>query len=264
MITQPQVPSKIAIGRQLRHCPSVRCLGVKTNLSDYSPAELALIRNAAKIYFPTKLLAEALDALGKPIFPSIQTHRYAGDKILQTHLFQLLGLPMPRTKVYYGPRQQCCILKDFSLPLIAKVPRNSSRGLGVWLIRTKEQLHRYLDLGHPAYIQEYLSICRDLRVVVLGQKIIHAYWREAPSGEFRTNVACGGRVSFADAPDAALDLALAAAKRCRFDHVGFDFCEHQGRLHLLEANMTFGLKGFYAAGLNYHDILKSMVEADAL
>ncbi|HDQ40742.1 MAG TPA: RimK family alpha-L-glutamate ligase [Desulfonatronum sp.] len=260
MVTQQQNPQKIAIGRQLRHCSSVFCLGARTNLSDYSADELALIREAPKIYFPTGLLAEPLAALGKLTFPSIQTYRFAGNKILQTHLFQLLGLPMPRTRVYYGPRQQTRIAQDFSLPLIAKVPRNSSRGLGVFLIRTQAELQGFIAADHPAYIQEYLPITRDLRVVILGRRIVHAYWRQAPPEDFRSNVSQGGRISFADVPASALELALDAAKRCGFDHVGMDLCEHGGRFFFLEANMTFGLKGFRVAGLDFKAILRDMVE----
>lgn len=253
---------KISIGRQLRHCPFVRCLGARTNLSDYSPEELALILEAPKIYFPTGLLAEPLAALGKPTFPSVQTYRFAGNKILQTHLFHLLGLPMPRTRLYYGPRQQAQILQDFSLPLIAKVPRDSSKGLGVHLVQTAKELQEYLDLGHPAYIQEYLPIVRDLRVVILGRRIIHAYWREAPPGDYRSNVARGGRISFSDLPREALDLAQQSAVRCGFDHVGLDICEHKGLFYLLEANMVFGLEGFRRAGLDFRGILKNMVESN--
>lgn len=255
---------KLAIGRQLRHCPSVRCLGPRTNLSDYSAEELALIREAPKVYFPTGLLADPLAALGKPIFPSIQTYHFVGDKIRQTRLFQLLGLPMPRTEIYYGPRQQNRILTDFGLPLIAKVPRCSSKGLGVSLIRTRQELADYLSRVHPAYIQEYLPIHRDLRVVVLGRRVVHAYWRDAPPGDFRSNVARGARISLDGLPEVALELALETAVRCGFDHVGLDLCEHAGRFFLFEANMTFGLEGFRIAGLDFKTILKDMVESNVL
>lgn len=260
MPTQDLPARKIAIGRQLRHCPSVLCLGARSNLAHYTSEERILIRRAPKIYFPTGLLAEPLAALGKPMYPSIQTHRFAGDKILQTRLFELLELPTPRTAIAYGPRQKSRIPEDFDLPLIAKVPRNSSRGLGVRLIRTREQLMFYLEQNTPAYIQEYLPLTRDLRVVIVGQRILNAYWREAPPGEFRNNVARGGRISFRDIPSAALDLALTTARWCGFDHVGMDICEHQDRHLILESNMTFGLEGFRAAGLDYPAILRTMVE----
>ena len=45
-----------------------------------------------------------------------------------------------------------------------------------------------------AYIQTYLPIDRDIRVVVIGDKVVHSYWRVAPKGEFRTNVATGGHI----------------------------------------------------------------------
>jgi len=263
-LVPPEKTPKLAIGRQLRHCPSVRCLGPRTNLSDYSAEELTLIREAPKIYFPTGLLADPLAALGKPTFPSIQTYRYAGDKIRQTRLFQLLGLPMPRTAIYFGPRQQDRILTDFDLPLIAKVPRRSSKGLGVYLVKTRQELADYLRRVHPAYVQEYLAIHRDLRVVVLGRRVVHAYWRNAPPGDFRCNVAQGARISLNGVPEAALSLAMKTAVHCGFDYVGLDFCEHEGRFLLLEANMNFGLKGFHAAGLDFKAILKDMVESDVL
>lgn len=240
----------------------MRCLGPRTNLADYSAQELALIREAPKVYFPTGLLAEPLAALGKPTFPGIQTYRFAADKIRQTRLFQLLGLPMPRTRVYYGPRQQDRILTDFGLPLVAKVPRRSSRGLGVYLIRTRRELADYLEQGHPAYIQEYLPLHRDLRVVVLGRRVVHACWRDPPPGDFRGNVSRGARISLDGLPEAALALARETAVRCGFDYVGLDLCEHEGRFLFLEANMSFGLEGFRVAGLDFKAILRKMVEGD--
>ncbi|SDB45048.1 ribosomal protein S6--L-glutamate ligase [Desulfonatronum thiosulfatophilum] len=251
---------KIAIGRQLRHCPSVHCLRTHGNLSDYTEQELELIRQAPKIYFPTILMAEALSAIGKPIFPSIQTIRYAGDKIRQTQLFQLLGLPMPRTRIYYGPRQKNSILDDFSFPLVAKVPRNSSKGRGVSLIRNQDELDRYTCLPHPAYIQEYLPIRRDIRIVILGGKPVHAYWRESCEGEFRTNISQGGKVVLEPVPDKALELAVQTAVKCRFDLVALDICVYSDQVYLLEANMTFGMDGFKAAGLDFRAMLRDMVE----
>ncbi|GAB6060410.1 ATP-grasp domain-containing protein [Desulfonatronum parangueonense] len=252
--------AKIGIGRQLRHCPSVHCLRVRGNLSDYSSKELELIRKASKIYFPTILMAEALSAMDKPIFPSIQTIRYAGDKIRQTQLFQLLGLSIPRTRIYYGPRQKKVILDDFTFPFIAKVPRNSSKGQGVSLIQNQDQLERYTHLPHPAYIQEYLPIRRDIRIVVLGRKPVHAYWREARAGEFRTNISQGGKVVLDPVPEKALKLAMQTAVECRFDLVGLDVCLYGGEAYLLEANMTFGMDGFKKAGLDFRAILRDMVE----
>jgi ribosomal protein S6--L-glutamate ligase len=100
---------------------------------------------------------------------------------------------------------------------------------------------------------------RDLRVVILGKRIVHAYWKESAPGEFRTNVAKGGRITLDPVPEGILNLALDVAIRCSFDFVGLDMCEHQGKVLILEANMNFGTQGFKEAGINYRELLCNMV-----
>lgn len=205
------------------------------------------------------MYAELFTAMGKEIFPSIQTYRFVGDKIKQTLLFQLNRLPVPRTGFYYGPRQQKMITRDFSYPFIAKTARFSSRGLGVKLIRNKNQLDGYLENNRPAYIQEYLHGCKDYRVVIAGKKIIHSYQRIARNSEFRANVSLGADFKFQDIPQPVTELALRASKLCNFNYTGIDVCESNGTYYLLEANMKFGTLGFETAGLDFKKILCSLV-----
>ena len=81
-------------------------------------------------------------------------------------------------------------------------------GRDVFLVQNKSDLQEYLNVHTPAYIQAYLPIDRDIRVVVINGKIVHAYWRVAAPGEFRSNVAMGAKVVLDPVPDRALDLAL--------------------------------------------------------
>ena len=249
----------IALEARLRNCKNVRTLGVRPNFSDYSPREAELIRQANKIYYPTTFYADLFDTVGKPTFPSYHTYKCVQDKIKQTALFQLLDLPHPRTRVFYGKRQKSTILDHFPFPFIAKIPRGSALGRGVFLIQNDAELREYLDQVTPAYIQEYRPIKRDIRVVVIGKRIIHAYWRIAPPNEYRSNLAVGGRISLDHVPDAARDLALQVAHSCRWDDVGIDICEHNGRFYVLEANMKYGKEGFRQAGLDYHRLMESMI-----
>lgn len=249
----------IALEARLRNCKNVRTLGVRSNFSDYSPREAELIRQANKIYYPTTFYADLFDTIGKPTFPSYHTYKCVQDKIKQTALFELLDLSHPRTRVFYGKRQKSTILDHFSFPFIAKIPRGSALGRGVFLIQNESGLRDYLDQVTPAYIQEYLPIERDIRVVVIGNRIIHAYWRIAPPNEYRSNLAVGGRISLDSVPEAARDLALKVAQACHWDDVGIDICEHKGRFYVLEANMKYGKEGFRQAGLDYHRLMESMI-----
>ena len=244
----------------MRSCRNVRTIGVRPNFTDYSEREAQWIREADKIYYPTVFYADLFDSVGKLTFPSYHTYKCVQDKIKQSALFQLAGLPHPRTRVFYGSRQKSSISKHFTFPCIAKEPRGSAMGRGVFLIRNDTDLEAYTHDRHVAYIQQYLPIDRDIRVVVVGGRVIHAYWRIAGDGEFRTNVALGGRISLDSVPEAALSLALRAAGVCGWDDVGLDICCHEGRYILLEANMKYGKEGFRAAGINYYQVMEKMID----
>jgi ribosomal protein S6--L-glutamate ligase len=250
----------IALEARLKNCKNVVILGVRPNFSDYSRTEADLIRNAEKIYYPTAFYAELFDAVGKKTFPSYHNYKCVQDKIKQTALFNLLDIPHPRTRVFYGKRQKNSICEYFQFPFIAKIPRGSAMGRGVYLIRNREDLDSYISRSNVAYIQEYLPSDRDIRVVVIGDRVVHAYWRIAPSGEFRSNVAVGATISLDPVPKNVLDLALDIAQRCRWDDVGIDIIEHDKNLYVLEGNMKFGKEGFRKAGIDYIKLMESMIE----
>ena len=249
----------VALERRLRCCRSVITLGVKPNLEDYCPADQERIRQAEKIYYPSTYYAELFTAMGKSIFPSINNYHCAQDKIRQTTLFGLLGIPHPYTRFFFGRRQKERILEYFDFPFVAKVPRGSARGRGVFLIRDASQLAEYCRCCHPAYIQHYLPVEHDMRVVVVGGRVMHAYWRISKADDFRTNVALGGRIVLDSVPQAAIDLALHTARVCGWNDVGLDICLHRDRFFVLEANMKYGREGFRQAGLDYDGMMEELI-----
>lgn len=250
----------VALEGRLRRCRNVITLGVKTNFTDYNQEDARLIRDATRIYYPTVFYADLFDAMGKSTFPSYHTYKCVQDKIKQTALFELLGIPHPSTRVFYGKRQKGTILRFFRYPFVGKVPRGSAMGRGVHLIRNDEDLHRYLQGEHPAYIQAYLPHDRDMRIVIIGDRVVHAYWRVNPPEDFRSNVAVGGRIALNAVPQAALELALRTARLCGWNDVGIDICEHAGGFVVLEANMKYGKEGFKAAGIDYTEMMENLIE----
>jgi ribosomal protein S6--L-glutamate ligase len=249
----------IALEHRLQRCRNVRTLGVRANFGDYSAEERRLIREAPTVYYPSPFYADLLDSMGKRLFPSYHTYKCVQDKIKQTAMFQLLQVPHPRTRVYYGRRQKSRITEDFDFPLVGKIPRGSALGRGVFLIRDRNQLARYCRPAHPAYIQEYLPLDRDIRVVVVGQRVVHAYWRVAAPGEFRSNLGAGGRVELENVPPEAVALALETARRCGWNDVGLDIVCHEGRYLVLEGNMKYGKEGFRRAGIDYVLLMEEMI-----
>lgn len=251
---------RVALERRLRHCKNVITLGVRTNLSDYEDWQRELIRESDIILYPTAFYADIFDTMGKRTFPNYHTYKYTMDKIKQTALFNLLKIPHPRTRVFYGNHQKSKILDYFDFPFVAKIGRGSALGRGIFLIRNEADLEEYNQLGRTAYIQEYFEIDRDLRVVLIRGQVILAYWRIALPGEFRSNVSQGATISFDDIPEEGLDVAKNTARLCQLDDVGLDICFCNGRYWVLEANMKFGREGFRRAGIDYYELMDEMIE----
>ncbi len=87
-------------------------------------------------------------------------------------------------------------------------------------------------------MQELVPPCGyDLRVVVAGGEVVGSVRRLAAPGEWRTNVALGGRRLPASVPAPARGLALAAAAALGADLVGVDLLPLQnGGWTVLELN----------------------------
>lgn len=249
----------IAIGARLKQFPEINTLGLRPNFKDYSIQEQEQILAAPKIYYPTLFYADLFNVMGKPTFPSYHTYKFALDKIKQTTMFFILNLPHPRTRFFYGRNPRDEILTYFSFPFIGKQATGSSRGRHIFLIENEEDLKTYLHTPGPAYIQEYLPIKKDIRIVVIGDKIRLAYWRKAEAGSFKTNLDQGGSISFDYIPQNAKDLALSAARKCGWDDIGLDIIEHDNRFYILEANVKYGTKGFQKANIDYKKMVLNLI-----
>jgi ribosomal protein S6--L-glutamate ligase len=245
----------VALGSRLRGVREVLTLGVKPNFHDYTLPERQMILDASIILFPTLNYAQFFRTMGKRIFPSLETYLYADEKIKQTTLFYLWGIPHPRTRIYYHLHHGD-ILRDFSFPFVAKLPRASAQGRGVFKIDNREDLGSYLQRTHVAYIQEYLPHERDLRVILINYEPILAYWRVCPPGSFKTNIFHGGSFDFEDIPSEGIKLAQEFSQKCKFNDVGLDFIQNNGKWYLLEANMKYGRKGLQTKGMDLKQIMR--------
>lgn len=253
----------IAIGKRLKDCRNVITLGLKTNFSAYAKEQQSRIISGEKIYYPTAFYADILNTAKIPMFPSYHNYKYAQDKIKQTALFQVSGISHPKTKVFYAFKRER-ITELFKYPFIAKIPRGSAMGRGVYLIKDKEELREYLKNTKIAYIQEYLPIKRDIRVVIIGGKAVIAYFRTAYAENFKTNVSAGGIISFENIPKEAVEFAEYAAQKCGFDDAGIDVCEYKKKYYILEANIKYGKQGFKAAGIDYVKLMEGKIDKNEI
>ena len=127
-----------------------------------------------------------------------------------------------------------------------------THGGGTWKVDLTEPVNPKVG-NRQAFLQELIdrddAKHRDLRVYVVGERIIGAMYRYAPEGDWRTNVALGGAVEDAadDMPEEAAETALYAAEVLGLDYAGVDLVEGHDGWFVLEVNPTAGFKGLYKA-----------------
>jgi len=204
-------------------------------------AEREAIQHADWILFPEYWQVNFLVyAWKKRIFPSIQSYHLGHNKVEMTRALQaIVPEHVPYTLITANDAMvKDRILEAFTFPFIAKEIRNSM-GKGVYLIENKEQLDLYLALNPIVYIQEYLPIDRDLRVVYVGNKVISAYWRIG-QGSFKNNVAQGGIIDFSPVERSIIDLVEQVAVELGINHAGFDLTVVGDHVYFFEFNVLFG------------------------
>lgn len=212
---------------------------------DYFMKHKELLKDADWVLFPEYWQLNALvHGLKCRVFPSIASYRIGHDKVEMTRAFQTIAPEhTPWTMIEANGEQEREMIWDtMSYPFVAKLPK-ASMGEGVWLIETREDWRRYCEITDVLYAQEYLPINRDVRVVVIGDRVLTAYWRTQADQGFYNNISQGGRIDTSPVPAAATDLALRLAKELGVDHAGFDIVLVEGYPYVLEFNRLFGNQG---------------------
>lgn len=225
-------------------------------------AHMTEIKAADWLLFPEAWQVSVLAyGLKKRIFPSISSYQLGYSKVEMTYAFQALCPEnMPYTQIM--PRTEGAIervIEDFPFPFVAKETRNA-RGQGVFLIENETMWRYYTQHNEMLYVQEYLPIGRDLRVVIVGDEVITAYWRIGPEGGFHNNVARGGAISFEDIPQEALKLVQRVAAELDINHAGFDVAVVDGRYYFLEFNMRFGNQALRENGISVGKLIHAYLQ----
>ena len=216
------------------------------------------------LLFPPYWLANALYyGIKRPVFPSISAYHLGHNKIEMTRAVQLLWpAHMPRTAILANTGQaRSRVLEQFDFPFVAKAAKDSM-GRGVWRISDRYAWRQYVDAHDVLYVQELLPIDRDLRLVVVGRRVVAGYWRRGRKGAFHTNVSRGGRIDPSNIPEAAVVLVEQMAQQLAVDHAGFDVACAYGRFYFFEFNRLFGSAGLKEMGVSIGPLIRDYLETE--
>jgi RimK family alpha-L-glutamate ligase len=184
-----------------------------------------------------------LAAAGTPVVNPPRALEIAIDKYLALACLADAGLPVPRTFVAQDAASAARARAELGGDCVVK-PLFGSRGRGIVRAAPGAASGPLPDTGGVVYLQEYVEHAGwDARVLVVGERLF-AMRRHAAPGEWRTNLALGGRAELLDLPGDWGDLARRAAKAVGATLAGVDLLPaRDGRVLVLEVNAVPGWRG---------------------
>lgn len=177
----------------------------------------------------------------------------ARDKLLAHQVFAEAGIPFPRTVLARQPSDVSKMVRLVGGPPVILKLLSGTHGKGVMLGRDLDEIQASLDtvwaLNQTLLIQEYVreSAGTDIRVLVVGGRVLGAMQRQAQLGRFRANVHQGAAVSAYPLDDELEWLALRAAEVTGLEIAGVDLVRGADGYRVIEVNSAPGFEGFERA-----------------
>ncbi|WP_400071399.1 RimK family alpha-L-glutamate ligase [Zobellia russellii] len=181
------------------------------------------------------------------------------------------GIPVPETLLSIDPdniEQQIELLGG--APLIIKL-EEGTHGLGVILAETKKSAKSIIDtfykMGTGIFMQEFIEESKgeDIRVFVVGNKVVASMKRTSGKDEFRSNLHRGGSSQAVKLSPKEEAMAINATKYIGLGVSGVDLIRSKKGPLLLEVNASPGLQGIEAAtGVNVAKEIVQFVEQNCL
>ncbi|MCB9362699.1 RimK family alpha-L-glutamate ligase [Candidatus Woesearchaeota archaeon] len=173
------------------------------------------------------------------------------DKVLSHIAMQQHKIPTPITYLSSSVSAAKTILKKINYPIIMKLPRGT-QGKGVMVAESYASASSMLDtleaLRQPFLIQEFVDTNgEDLRVIVIGNRVVASMKRKAKEGEQRANVHQGGTVQAFQIDTHMEKVAVETAKAIGAEICAVDILESIKGPVVLEANLSPGLQGIEKA-----------------
>jgi len=207
-----------------------------------------------------------IEKRGVPVMNSAKAIERSVDKFYTTALLQEAGLPTPETVVCESAAEAMTAVLAMGDVVIK--PLFGSMGHGMVRVNDPDVAFRVVrsleQLRIVFYVQRAIDHDgRDIRVFVVGGRVIGAIERRAPEGQWRTNVSLGGSARPFELPPLWEKFALCAAATIGADYAGVDLLpSRDGTAFVLEVNGIPGWQGLkQATGIDVAAAVVAHLEA---
>ncbi len=197
------------------------------------------------------------DLMGVPVLNGAVSIARSRDKLRALQLLTRRNIDVPISVCARSPAGvEAALGLVGGCPAIIKL-QQGTQGIGTMIAETPQAVHSLLEtfwaMGQDIVLQEYVreSKGRDIRVIVVGGRVVASMRRVAKPGEFRSNLHRGGKGNSVVLQRAYRSVAMRAAKAMGLEVAGVDMLEGKAGPKILEINSSPGLEGVErASGIN--------------
>ncbi len=187
-----------------------------------------------------------------PLNESVAVGR-SRDKLRSMQIFAKHGLGLPVTAFAHDPKQTDEVLKIVGgAPAVIKL-LEGTQGIGVVLGETsnsaKSVIEAFRGLNVNILVQEFIKEAgsSDIRIFVVGGKVVAAMMRTGAEGDFRSNLHRGGTAKMVKITPEERSTAIRAAKVMGLNVAGVDILRANHGPVIMEVNSSPGLEGIETA-----------------
>ena len=176
----------------------------------------------------------------------------ARDKLRAHQLLAAQGIDLPVTVFGDNPDDTSDLLSMLGPPPHVIKLNEGAQGAGVMLTEKPSASRSVVEALRGLYasfvVQEFIGEAdgADLRCFVVGDEVVASMRRQAPEGDFRSNLHRGGTALHVAATDEERAVAVRAARVLGLGVAGVDLIRARRGPLVLEVNSTPGLEGIEA------------------
>lgn len=188
----------------------------------------------------------------------------ARDKLRAHQLLARQGIGLPTTVFGDNPDDTTDLLSMLGPPPHVIKLTEGAQGAGVILAERKSSSHSVIEalrgLHANFLVQEFIAEAKgaDVRCLVVGGRVVASMRRQAPKGEFRSNLHRGGTARAVEISDGERETAIRAAATLGLGVAGVDLLRSDRGPLVLEVNASPGLEGI--EGATGFDVAGAMID----
>ncbi len=256
----------------------VNTLRVTMNITSRRPAlyyngeklplyDAVIPRIGASITFYGLAVLRQFELMGVyPLNESVAIGR-SRDKLRSMQLLAEAGVGLPVTAFAHDPKQTDQVIEMVGgAPVVIKL-LEGTQGIGVVLAETHNSARSVIEAFRGAnvniLVQEFIKEAgnSDLRLIVVGGRVVAAMERSGAAGDFRSNLHRGGSARSVKISPEERSTAVRSAKRLGLNVAGVDLLRSNHGPVVMEVNSSPGLEGIEkATGVDVAEKIIKLIE----